>query len=435
MIIEKRTHEDFKDLEDRPLDKKGRKISLILPARHEEKTIGNYFPTFANLMRMGCIDEVVIADSSDNSKTIDAAIDAAMNTHPFSNIIYRASNNGRVFPVKAVNVFDKRFAKLFNDHKPELGKLPGKGTAMYLGMAVATGDILLFLDADFQNIDPRFLYGLAGPFEDRRTILSKATFKLEDTYEEVIDMCKQNNQDLASCDLLLKSVNSRTLAKPMMNILDEELKLFPGIKNFNGPLSGGCGAPKEVWQSLMIPIHYGIEVSYLMQLVKMFPNGRYAYDVNLGEVIQESQDAEGRVRMGENIINTILHHIKMESPKLYREFSQNPVQLTNMYLEHAKKYATHHTDTERMNLYANIMNDALIQGEAINTPILPALNNNSFYLSKKQKIIDLANQAMYEKVHKQTTPNISVKINFNPILDKQIPAMIQYTPIYGNMNN
>ncbi|MBC8494562.1 hypothetical protein H8D36_00230 [archaeon] len=410
MIIEQREHKDFSDLQERPLEKHGRTISLILPALNEYKTIGNYFPAFANLMALGCIDEIIIADSSSDMRTIDAALESAVDTHPFSDMIHRSISRGTPLPVKAVNVFDPTLTGIYNGHKPDIGTIPGKGTAMYLGMAIASGDILIFLDSDFQNIDPHFVYGLAGPFEDKRTILSKATFELEDTYQQVLDECARLGTDPRYNDTLLKSVNSRTLAKPMMETVDTKLEIFPGISGFNGPLSGGVGAAKEVWHSLKIPKHYGIEVSYLMQLAKKFPNGHYAYDVNLGEVMQESQDAEGRVRMGQNIISTLLHHLQHEQPALYEQWRQNPSQFTNIYLENAGKFAVHNSDPERMELYAGIMTNILSNGERINVPILPALNQNTLYLGKEEQFADLANKVTIERInsHKAHSPTPTI---------------------------
>lgn len=413
MIIEQREHKDFSDLQERPLEKHGRTISLILPALNEYKTIGNYFPAFANLMALGCIDEIIIADSSSDMRTIDTALESAVDTHPFSDMIHKATRRGHPLPVKAVNVFDPRFSGIYNGHKPRIGQIPGKGTAMYLGMAVASGDILIFLDSDFQNIDPRFVYGLAGPFGDKRTILSKATFELEDVYQQVIDTCFRQGTNPRHNDLLLKSVNSRTLAKPIMETVDEELGVFPGISGFNGPLSGGVGAAKEVWHSLRIPKHYGIEVSYLMQLAKKFPNGHYAYDVNLGEVKQQSQDAEGRIRMGQNIISTLLHHLQQEKPELYEQWRQDPELFTQIYMERAAKFMIHETDPARVELYSSIMTSILSNGEKVDFPILPALNQNPHYLGKEGHFADRANLITAEAIKRLSSRNKPVDIFYN----------------------
>ena len=39
----------------------------------------------------------------------------------------------------------------------------GKGDAMWAGLAVASGDIVAFIDADVEPFDPRFVTSLLGP--------------------------------------------------------------------------------------------------------------------------------------------------------------------------------------------------------------------------------------------------------------------------------
>ncbi|HII72355.1 TPA: hypothetical protein HA265_06390, partial [Candidatus Woesearchaeota archaeon] len=282
-------------------------------------------------------------------------------------------------PVKAVNVFDERFAGLFNGHRPVRGTAPGKGAAMYLGMAVATGDVLLFLDTDFKNIDDSFVLGLLGPFENPRTVLSKATFDLEDLFEDVVEDCLREGRPVEDEPLLMKSVISRTLARPMTGILDESLGVFPGMSRFRGPLSGGCGAPKEVWHSLMIPTHYGIEVSYLMQLVRMFPAQALAYDVNLGAVVQESQDEKGWMNMAGNIFSTIVHHLRHFSPDIYERMKDDPGLMVDEYLRRAGNIAIHRSDAGRIKVHAGILEKTLSDEEALNNGvILPALERNVY---------------------------------------------------------
>jgi glucosyl-3-phosphoglycerate synthase len=420
MEINHKHYKDFNHLLRESPQKGDRSISLVLPSRNEYKTISKYFPAFSDLISKGCIDEIIIADSSDNMKTVDAALQSAMTDLTSSKWIIDSLSNYQDLPIKAVNVFDPRFEGLYGDQKPVKGSAPGKGSAMYLGLAVAKGDLVLFVDSDFQNIDPRFVYGLVGPFEDPKTILSKATFDLEDIYEPIVEECRKNNTSVGDNDLLLKSVNARTLARPMMKILDKDLGIYPSISNFNGPLSGGCAAPKEIWQSLRIPKDYGIEVSYLMQLIDRFPNGNIAYDVNLGEVVQESQDADGRVRMAENIIRTIFGHIKQKDKALYNQFVLNPGLLVDEYLKNAKEFEVHNTDSERTELYSNIMRDLLQENNGLNSKVLPPLNENNHFINDRDKFSTLANDATVERIL-----NLNKEFDNTPLI-KQSNASDQF---------
>jgi glucosyl-3-phosphoglycerate synthase len=385
MKVKYADYSDFKGKNDRMLWKRGRRISLILPARNEHKTVGDYFPHFSGLMDSGCIDEVVIADNSDDSRTISVALESALDTPAFADSIFDALRRESTLPVKAVSVFDHNLSGIFNGHKPKRGTPPGKGTAMYLGMAVATGDILLFLDTDFHNIDSRFVYGLVGPFLDPHTVLSKATFELEDVYENVVDECVRDGRDPAQCDTLLKSVNSRTLAKPLTGIIEDSTTRFPGISRFRGPLSGGCGAPMSAWHSIMVPQHYGTEISYLMQFMSRYSDAHVAYDVNLGEVVQESQDHDGRIRMGTNIIATVMHHLCHYLPEFYSSMSENPEIFVDRYVSMASRSRVHSSDDFRIRLYAEIMKD-VIERDDIHPVIFPPLERNVYYWQKRGQI-------------------------------------------------
>jgi glucosyl-3-phosphoglycerate synthase len=398
MLVKHKNYNDFSSLLDRPLKKHGKKISLILPARDEHRTIGGYFPAFAELMENGCIDEIVVADNSDDFRTIDAALESAMSTEPFRSRMVDAIDNGGTLPVKAVSVFDPGIAGIFNGHKPKRGVPPGKGTAMYMGMAVATGDILLFLDTDFDNIDPRFVYGLAGPFENRHTVLSKATFEIEDTYDTVVEACRQQGRNIDDCTLLTKSAVTRTLAKPLTGLLDEDLGFFPTISAFNGPLSGGCGAYRSAWHSLLVPVHYGIDISYLMQFVRAFDPAATAYDVNLGEVVQESQGKGGLSNISKNIISTVMHHTSRFFPDSYDVLRRDPRGLVDDYRRRAETLAVHRDDRMHILDNAQLISDALGAATFQEMTLLPPLHRNLYYCERGEQVRESADESTYSRI-------------------------------------
>lgn len=95
MELEYRNYKDFSELLERPLKKNGRRVTLILPARNEHQTIGAYFPCLSGLMRTGCIDEIVLADSSDDQRTIQNALESALETEPFASLMRDAAQEQR----------------------------------------------------------------------------------------------------------------------------------------------------------------------------------------------------------------------------------------------------------------------------------------------------------------------------------------------------
>tara|TARA_Y100000310_G_C20553886_1_gene749538 strand:- start:361 stop:1191 length:831 start_codon:yes stop_codon:yes gene_type:complete len=242
------------------------------------------------------------------------------------------------------------------------------------------------------------MYGLIGPFSDPNVVLSKATFEIEDIYGGVVQSCIERGDDPSRCDLLMKSVNSRTLARPAMRLV-EQFGLYPGISQFNGPLSGGCGASRDLWHELNVPTKYGIEVSYLMQIMKGHPNGAVSIDVNLGEVVQESQDPNGRVRMAGNIISALLHHISEEKPDLYQAFVSDPTLLANEYKRLAEPFIVHGSDSHRVELYAGMLESIVEKGDLTSElTVLPPLNQNLWYRRNSQRVVARAIDATKEEL-------------------------------------
>jgi glucosyl-3-phosphoglycerate synthase len=117
-------------------ERAGLKISLVIPALNESATIG---PVVAGARR-ALIDEVpfldeiiVIEDGRSNDGTRNAAIGAG--------------------------------AKVFcaDEILTQMSIPPGKGASLWKSLFVTSGDIVVCVDADILNFDPRFVYGVAAP--------------------------------------------------------------------------------------------------------------------------------------------------------------------------------------------------------------------------------------------------------------------------------
>ncbi len=113
--------------------KRGRTVSVCIPARDEASTVGSVVRAVVQpfLARAGegggLVDEVIVLDDGSTDDTAGQASDAG----------------ARV---------------VRGPHGPG-----GKGQAMAAALDAAVGDIIVFLDADVANTTPAFVTGMLGP--------------------------------------------------------------------------------------------------------------------------------------------------------------------------------------------------------------------------------------------------------------------------------
>ena len=120
--------------EDRLLAGKGdATVSVVLPALDEEPTVGLIVAGIRPLVKRGLVDEIVVVDSGSVDRTAEVAAAAGATVHHRDDIL------------------------------PDLGSYPGKGEVLWKALAVTTGDIVVYVDADLTDFQPHFVTGLLGP--------------------------------------------------------------------------------------------------------------------------------------------------------------------------------------------------------------------------------------------------------------------------------
>jgi glucosyl-3-phosphoglycerate synthase len=115
--------------------KDGRRVSVLIPAKDESSTVGAIVTTLrTELMdRLSLVDEIIVIDSHSSDDTAAVAREAG----------------ATVFHV--------------DELLPHAGTRPGKGEAMWKALAVMSGDLGIYLDADVQDFSADFVIGLLGP--------------------------------------------------------------------------------------------------------------------------------------------------------------------------------------------------------------------------------------------------------------------------------
>src|SRR5699024_10552525 len=116
--------------------KAGWTVSVVLPALNEQDTVAGVVATITPLLG-GLVDELVVLDSGSTDDTAARA---------------RAAGATVISREEAI---------------PGLAPRPGKGEALWRGVAATTGDVVVFIDSDLIEPDPSYVPNLVGPLLTR----------------------------------------------------------------------------------------------------------------------------------------------------------------------------------------------------------------------------------------------------------------------------
>lgn len=241
----------------------GRTVSVILPAREVAATIGAILDNLIPLRRDGVLDEIVVIDAAS------------------------ADGTGAIARRMGVPVHQR--AELM----PELGPSRGKGDALWRGLGVTSGDIVMFVDSDTQNFGPHFPMGLLGPLlEDESLHLVKGSFE----------------RPLQLGDETMEGEGGRVTeltARPLINLL------VPQLAGFVQPLAGEVAARRSLLESLAIPVGYGIEIAMLIDALRAVGLDGLG-QVELGRRHDSNQPLKQLSQMAYTVAATILARTSAE---------------------------------------------------------------------------------------------------------------------------
>jgi glucosyl-3-phosphoglycerate synthase len=229
------------------------RISVVLPAHNEEKTVGTIVAAIRGSLMQACplVDEIVVIDSRSTDAT--ARVAAAAGAQVFAQ--------------------DEVLAHL----PPE----SGKGEALWKSLAVTTGDVIVFLDADVRNFSPAFVTGLLGPLlADPDISFVKASY----------------DRPLAETGDSGGRV-TELVARPLLNLH------WPLLAGFVQPLSGEYAARRTVLERVPFFTGYGVELGLLVDLLQAHGLAAMA-QVDLGNRVHKHQGTAALGRMSCQIMLT-----------------------------------------------------------------------------------------------------------------------------------
>jgi glucosyl-3-phosphoglycerate synthase len=236
--------------------KRGRTVSVVLPALNEGPTVAAVIDTITPLVG-GLVDELIVLDSGSTDDTEARALAAG------ARVVHR------------------------EEALPELPPQPGKGEALWRSLAATTGDIVVFIDSDLIDPDPMFVPRLVGPL-----LTEDGIHLVRGFYRRPLKLA--DGQDANGGGRVTELV-----ARPLLAALRPELGCVLQ------PLGGEYAGTRELLTSVPFAPGYGVEIGILVDTYD-----RYGLDaiaqVNLGVRTHRNRPLSELGPMSRQIIATLL---------------------------------------------------------------------------------------------------------------------------------
>ncbi len=197
----------------------GHVVSVCLPARDEASTVGAIVDELRRTLVEGCglVDEILVMDDHSTDRTAEVAADAG----------------ARVVAV--------------DDVLPELGPGAGKGEALWKSVAAASGDLIVWCDADITDFGPRFVVGLVGPLLQRGDIGFVKGF-----YDRPVAGSAHGGGRV-----------TELVARPAI------ATMFPHLASIVQPLSGEYAGRRSLLERLPFVQGYGVDLGLLIDIADL----------------------------------------------------------------------------------------------------------------------------------------------------------------------
>jgi glucosyl-3-phosphoglycerate synthase len=149
---------------------------------------------------------------------------------------------------------------------PEYGGEHGKGQAMWRGVHVSSGDIVVFCDADIRSFDPSFVLGLAGPLLTRDDVTAVKGF-----YDRPLNGLAGEGGRV-----------TELMARPLISVF------FPHLAGLHQPLAGELAARRDVLEAVPFVGGYGVDLGLLIDITGRFGTGGLV-QCDLGERVHRNR--------------------------------------------------------------------------------------------------------------------------------------------------
>lgn len=243
------------------------RISVVIPARNEAATIGSLVASLrAHLVtEHHFIDEIIVMDHASRDATADLAQQAGATV------------------VNADTVL------------PQFGPARGKGDVLWRSLAVANGEIIVWLDADLRDFDPYSVVRLAGPL-----LVDSDVHMVRPKYERTLHGVAGEG-----------GRTTELAARPVLALLR------PDLAQVKEPLAGEYAIRKSTALTLEFEIDYGVEIGLLMDIHARY-GMRAIAEVDLGRRVHRNRPLSELGPQAEQVLRAALRRGEHRSSALGR---------------------------------------------------------------------------------------------------------------------
>lgn len=243
--------------------KAGRTVSVVLPALNEEATVGAVVETIAPLVGT-LVDELIVLDSGSTDATAERA---------------RAAGATVMSREEAI---------------PGLPPVPGKGEALWRGVAASSGDLIAFVDSDLIDPDPRYVPRLLGPM-----LFHPEVHLVKAYYRRPLRVFKQGEDPTGGGRV------TELVARPIL------AALRPSLRAILQPLGGEYAGTREFLAAVPFAAGYGVEIGLLLDAESRYGLAGIA-QVNLSVRKHRNRDLRDLGVMSRQILGTALRRCGIE---------------------------------------------------------------------------------------------------------------------------
>ena len=251
----------------------GHSVSVVLPARNEQATVGALVSDIAARWMDGVplVDELVVVDSDSTDDTAAVARAAGADV------------------VRSADVL------------PAYGSRPGKGEALWKSLAATSGDLVVFLDADLLGDVGHYVPALLRPLlTDPQVVYVKGCYTRPLSVDGVTRPAGGGRV-------------TELTARPLLNAL------WPELAGVVQPLGGEYAGRRSALEQVPFVAGYGVEIGLLVDLLGLAGLSALA-QVDLGVRRHSSQGDEALGVMAGQVLSAVLARAGTEAGGLLTQF-------------------------------------------------------------------------------------------------------------------